>query len=70
MIWTRRWETLKAAGLTRSQALVVYRMLDESYVFGTARLAESALRQLREVYEEEELRLEKQREDWDNEWQS
>ena len=50
--WTERWRELHEGGLSTEQALLVYQLLDDCRAFGSERVAESALHQLLEVFEE------------------
>jgi hypothetical protein len=52
LIRTSNWERLKEAGLTFEQAKVVHSILDSASAFGYQWLADSAYRQLEEVYGE------------------
>lgn len=52
-VWTRRWKSLRAAGLTAEQAELVYDLMNETHTFGYEWLAVSAWRQLVEVYADE-----------------
>jgi hypothetical protein len=51
-VWTHNWKTLKDAGVTKEQALVVWKMLDDNGSFRYQWLADSAYRQLEDVYHE------------------
>lgn len=52
--WARRWGALRAAGLTRDQALGVYHLIEEIRGHHTATLAAKSLAALEATYDERE----------------
>ena len=50
LVWTSNWKRLKEAGLTFEQAKVVHSILDSTSSFGYQWLADSAYKQLEDVF--------------------